>query len=424
MSNRTYTPGVGNSPFGNLQANPQSANYITDSGYSATGTILLRKAIEETIYSAVPEQYYALKLVFAKGFEEKLSDEFEYLESTWGRTTLTVTTTASAVAASAGNEVTQVIPMAADSVTRIQPNDMIVYPDNTKAIVRSISGNNVTVASLTSVGLPAIAATDTFAIAGPLIGDGDSSFYNYTRMQVITRYNYIQRMLRARRWANWELLKYKNLGTTDYLTKDKAEVMTQLRTDLFIAVFNGTRGEAKISSGIPAKTTGGIYPSMVAAGSMSGNPTTAGLRASLETLGFNSNFKAVGGVRMMYGTPEVLYQVSKVFKDPGLRYAPNDEIAKMDLLEYRFGDMRFVPVSCQLFNETSCFPPSWQRKLLVLDQESIQPVKMKGAPAMDAGETLPKGNRGSREDFQDFWTEANVGLQFNNPLGCFSLDIQ
>lgn len=426
MSNRTYTPGVGNSPFGLTVANPQSANYITDAatGTTGAGTNLLRKAIEEAIYSSVPQQYYALKLLFQKPFKDELSDEFEYLEKTFGRTALTVTTTASAVAASAGAEVTQVLPMSADSVTRIQPDDMIIYPDGTKAIVRSISNQNVTVASQTSIGLPAVAATDIFAIWAPLMADGATSFSHYDRMQTITRYNYIQWMLRAARWNKIELKKYENLGTTDYLDLDRAEKMEQLRTDLFITLFNGTRGEFRVASGIPAKTTNGIYPSMVGAGSMSGNPTIAGLRAQFETLAFKTNYKQEGGTRMIYGCPEMLHALSTVFKDPAVRYAPNDTVSSMDLKQYTFGGMNFVPVPCQLFVEQSCFPASWARKLLILDQETIQPVKMKGLPAMDSGSTLDKGSNGTREGFKDWWVEAQMGVKFNNPLASFTLDIQ
>lgn len=425
MSNRTYTPGVGGLPFGNVPANPQAANYITDSGYGATGTILLQKAIERAIYSSVPEQYYALKLLFQKTFQDKGSDEFEYLEKTFGRTALTSTATASAVAASAGAEVTQVIAMSSDSVTRIQLNDIIMYPDNvSKAIVRSISSLNVTVASHTSLGLPAVASGDVFSVQGAFMADGESAFYNYSRMQTVTRYNYIQFFLRAARWNRIELQKYINLGTTDYLDKDKLEKMEQLRTDLFVTFFNGTRGEFKMSSGNPGKTTAGIYPSMLAAGSMTGNPTTAGIVSTFKNLAFKTNYKQEGGTRMIYGTPEMIHEISKAFKDPGTRYAPNDTVSSMDLKQYEFGGMKFVPVTCQLFQEQSAFPAAWQRKILVVDQTAIQPVKMKGIPAIDSGETLDKGPNGTREGFKDFYVEGQLGVQFNNPLGSFYMDIK
>lgn len=424
MSNKSYAPGAGNSPYGNLQANPQSANYITDSGYSATGNILLQKAIRRAIFDAAPEQYNALRLVFEKEMEEYGSDEFEFLEKTFGRSALEATSTPIAVAAVPGSEVTQVISMTAASVTHVLPDDVIVYPDGTKAIVRSIATLAVTVASQTSAGLPAVASGDIFSVQSTIQGDGASAFSHYDRMETVTRYNYIQLFLRAARWSKIERQKYINQGTTNYMDMDMAEKMKQLRTDLFVSFFNGTRGEFKLASTIPAKAMGGIYPTMQAAGAMSGNPTIAGLRSQFETLAFKTNFKKEGGVRMIYGTDEMLYELSKVFKDPGLRYSPNDTVANMNLFEYKLGTQRFVPVVCELFKEQACFPASWQRKLLILDQETITPVKMKGIPAIDSGSTLDKGDNGTREGFKDWYVEANLSLRFNNPLGSFTLDVQ
>lgn len=424
MSQQVYSPGVGNAPYGNLQTNPQSANYITDSGYSATGSILIQKAIQEAIFDAAPEQYKALRLVFEKGIQDVNLDEFEFLEKTFGRTAAEATSAPAAVAAVPGSEVTQVIAMTADSVTRIAADDIIVYPDGTKGIIRSIAVLNVTIASHTSLGLPAVTAGDIFAIQAPLYADGASSFSHYDRMQTVTRYNYVQQFLRAERWTRVELLKHQNAGTTNYLTLAKQEKMNQLRTDLFVSFFNGTRGEMKLASGIAAKTMGGIYPTMVSAGSMSGNPTVAGLPAVFETLAFRTNYKKEGGVRFIYGCDEMLYILSKSFKQQGLRYEPNSRIADLNLKEYVLGTQRFVTVPCELFKEPSCFPATWARKLLILDQETIKPVKMKGLPAFEQGDTLDKGSNGTREGFKDFWVGANLSSQFNNPLGSFTIDVQ
>ena len=57
----------------------------------------------------------------------------------------------------------------------------------------------------------------------------------------------------------------------------------------------------------------------------------------------------------------------------------------MDLKQYNFGGMKFVPVACELFREISCFPKDWARRLLILDQETISPAKMKGLPYMTVG---------------------------------------
>jgi len=121
----------------------------------------------------------------------------------------------------------------------------------------------------------------------------------------------------------------------------------------------------------------------------------------------------------------MLYELSKVFKEPGIRYTPNDEIANLNLMEYRIGTMRFVPVNCELFREASCFPADWKRKLLIIDQETITPIKMKGLEAMNiGGSTLDKGANGTREGFKDWYVEAQLSLQMNNPLSSFWIDVQ
>jgi hypothetical protein len=426
MADRSYVPGVGQIPFGNQNANPQASRYAVDAATStdAKETILLRKAIERAIYSAVPEQYYALKLIFEQSPLVKGSDEFEYLEHTFGRTPMIAAGTAAAVVAVASSEVTQVIPVTADSVNHFVPDDVITYPDGTPAVVRSVSGTNITVASYTGLGLPAVASGDYFAMQAPGTADGTSTFSHFDRMQTITRYNYIQEFMRVARWGNMELQKYKNMGTTDYLDVDKKDKMDQLRTDLFVSFFNGTRGEFRLASTIPSKSMGGILPTMTAAGSMRGTPTTASLRSDFETLAFKTNYKKAGGTRFIYGCDEILYELSKAYKDTLIRYAPNDNVAKMNLSQFEFGTMKFVPVPTELFKERSCFPASWQRKMLVLDQESIKPCIMQGIPMMDSGGTLDLGKLGTREKFQDTWYSASLSLQFNNPLASFSLDIQ
>lgn len=425
MSNTAYTPGIGNAPFGNLPLNPQGSQYTGISGYTTAETILIEKAVRKAIFDAAPEQYNALKLVFQKDMIEHNNDEFEYLEKTFGRSAVESTAIVAAQAAVAGIPQQQTIPMTAASVTHLTPDLILVYPDNSKAVVKSIVGLNVLVESQTSAGLPAVAVGDVFAIQSTIIADGMDYFSNYERMETITRYNFIQFFLRAQRWSRIELQKHINSGRTNYLQSDKEEKMKQFRTDLFVSFFNGNRGEFRISNNYIAKAMGGIYPTMVGAGSMTGNPTLAGLRTTFETLAFKTNFKKEGGTRFIYACDEMLYELSKIFKDAGTRYAPNDTVANMNLSEYKMGTMRFVPVPCELFKERSCFPKEWARKMLVLDQETISPVKMKGIPAMEMGGTLDMGgNAGSREAFKDMYIQGNLSLEFNNPVASFSIDIQ
>lgn len=424
MSNTNYTPGKGNLPFGNTNTNPQSSQYAGISGYTPAETILIAKAVRRAIFDAAPKQFAALKLLYAKPFGEVGGDEFEYMEKTFGRSAIVANANTAAVAAVPGSPASQAITVTAASLSKLTPDMIIIYPDNTKGVIRSIAGSVITVESQTSGNLPAVTTNDVFAIQAVIIADAMDYFSNYERMETVTRYNFVQFFLRASRWGRIELQKHENLGTTDYLIKDREEKMTMLRVDLFNSFFNGNRGEFQISNGYIAKAMGGIYPTMVAAGSMSANPTVSGLKATFEQLAFATNFKAVGEVRFIYGTDEILYELSKVWKEPGIRYAPSDSIADLNLTEYKLGSMRFVPVSCELFKESSCFPADWKRKLLILDQETIEPIKMKGIPEIEMGSTLDKGDTGTREGFKDWWVQGQLSLRMDNPLSSFYIDVQ
>jgi hypothetical protein len=423
MANTNYEPGIGNAPFGNLNTNPQASFYGAESEFGVNEQNLIQKAIRRAIFDAAPAQYNSLKLLYAKAMKSYGNDEFEYLEKTFGRTPLEAATIAGAQAAVAGAHQTQTFDLTAGALQYATEDLVIIYPDGSQGVIVDITGSTVTVNSLTNQGLPAVAIGDSFSIRSTIVADGMDYFSNYSRLETITRYNYVQFFLRAQRWSRIEMQKYLNSGTTNYLEHDKEEKIKQLRIDMFNSYWNGQRGEFQISNGYVAKSMGGIYPTMIAAGSATANPTLAGLQAAFESLAFQTNYKAEGGTRFIYGTDEVLHEFSKIYKLPALEYAPNDEIAKLRLKKIELGTMNFVMVPCELWREESCFPRDWQRRIIVLDQESVTPVKMEGIPAMNMGQTDNK-DRGSREAFTDFWVESQLSLEFNNPVGSFIIDLQ
>jgi hypothetical protein len=423
MSNTVYTPGNGNLPFGNRNTNAEGANYGQDSVYSPEESNLIAKEIRRAIFDAAPAQYNALKLLFDKPFIEKGSDEFEYLENTFGRTPLEADAIAGAVVAVPGAFVTQTVTITANSLTKVSKDLIVIYEDGTHGVIADIAGNVITINSLKDQGLPAVAVGDIFAIQSTIEADGMDYFSHYDRLDTITRYNYIQFFMRVKRWARVEMQKYVNMGTTDYLERDKQEKLKQLRIDFFNSYFNGVRGEYTFSNNYAGKAMGGIYPTMLSAGSAFGNPTVAGLKATFESLAFQTNYKAEGGTRFIYATDEMLNLFSEIYKQPGLRYEPNNETANLRLKRIELGTQNFVLVPCELFRETSCFEKSWNRRILVIDQDSVSPVKMKGLPQLEIGETDNRA-RGSRENFTDFWCGGNLSLEFNNPPGSFHMLVQ
>ena len=425
MSNVNYTPGVGNLPFGNTNTNPEASEYALISGQNPTESLLIAKAIQAAIFDAAPAQYNALKLLYAKPFEEVNLDEFEYLENTFGRSALVFNAIVAATpAGGAGVTVTNTYTFTAASMARITVDLIIIFPDNTRGTVTAILGaTTVTISSMTSAGLSAVAVGDIAATLSTVLADAMTYFANYERLETVTRFNFVQFFLRAARWGKIELQKYKNAGTTDYLVVDKEQKMKQIRVDFFNAFFNGMIGEVLLSSGQPAKTMDGIYPRMVAAGSMNATVTEAGLVAAFRTLAFKTNYKVEGATRFIYGTSEILDVLSRAWKEPGIRYAPNDMIGNLNLTQYKIGTMNFVPVACELFREPSCFPAFWQRMILVIDQETITPIKMKGSPQVGGGSTLDKQENGTREGFKDWYVEGQLSLKMNNPLSSFYVNV-
>jgi len=81
-------------------------------------------------------------------------------------------------------------------------------------------------------------------------------------------------------------------------------------------------------------------------------------------------------------------------------------------------------VPCELWREESCFEASWARRAIILDQEAVTPVKMRGIPQLEMGETLNLKNNGTREDFMDYWVRGQMSIEFNNPVSSFILNLQ
>ena len=415
-------------PFANDQTNPIGSIYA--STYSKTESDILSRVVMRKIYDASNQNYDPLKILYSKGFETVADDTFEYKERVFGRQALTV---------HAWNNGTQTITVAG---TFSNPQDLpitvgdIIYnangvPARIVSITHSAVANSTTcvVAPQTGVtlGAGAFANSDVCAIQGALIADGMDRFLHYDRMKYITRHNYVQFMQRNRRWTRLTYEKYVRLGQTDYMDWDKNECRTELMNDLFSMYFAGVRGEMPIAAAAGggtdyAKMMGGLYPTMIDAGAPEVTVTTAGLISAFETLAFQTNYKSSGGTRMIYGTPEMLYELSKLYKEPGVRYTPNDMVANLNLNMYKLGAMNLVPVPVELFRESSVLPSTWANRLLIVDQDSITPVSIAGRPHIEVGQTTNKQG-GSYRDYTDYWVAANMSIKYNNPLGGFIINV-
>jgi hypothetical protein len=164
---------------------------------------------------------------------------------------------------------------------------------------------------------------------------------------------------------------------------------------------------------------------MVDGGSEHASPTWSGVQTAFEKLAFSTNKKAVGGVRVILATDEILTELAKLYKNEGTRYTPNDRIANLNLTEYKIGTMRFVPVNAELFSSSAgVLPTTWDSRVLVLDMQNFYKCQMNGYPFIQGGETKDMLKGGMESDYVKWYVRAFTSLQANGVDGSFYMDIQ
>lgn len=412
MANGTsvFTPTVpASNAFSNTDLNALGSGYASQFGHGVTD--LIARQIRYTIYDAAPRGYYDdLKILKMKSPNMKNSDEFFYLEKVFGRNSLIAT------AIVAGGATQQTIPVTAASVTVTSVDMIITYPNNTKGSITAVDTalNTITVRSMTGGTLPAVAANDVFAQLSTVAADGENKISTYMRLNTIERTNLIQLFARATRFGEVELFKYKNAGTSDYLTNNKQEVMNQFRIDLSNCYWNGLAGEVTLADGTKAKTMGGLVPTMIAAGSPQVATTIANVAAGFEDLVLSTEYKEVGAKRFLYGTPRRINDLENAYKRLLTRYKPEDERVNLHVNQLDLGASSIVLVPVKRFEEPSCFPASFAQSYFLIDQESVTPCELW---AERMGETPDRSTNQNLNTYKDFFVDGNMSIEFSNPLG-------
>ena len=425
-SGNNFTPTVyPSTSFRNTDLNAPGSGYADTFTHNETG--LIERITKQLVFDAAPQQFFDLKLLAMKPFERIESDEWYYHEMGYGRdpVTLGVGGITGGAPTQAGVAVTELDVVAIDTI--------LVLPDNTKVIVTAKSAETgagtIAIASLdvtgTAPNLPAVAAGQLLAQLSPVEADGADAISQYFRITTDEYNNYVQMVVKAMRFGKMELFKYQNAGSTaNYLSMQKQRMIQQFRIDLSNILWNGQQGEVTVTnSGATAsvaKTTGGIFEILTARAAPTVTTPAASVDAALETLALNTEMKAYGATRFLYGTPAQLHNLSQLYKRSATRYTPNDEIAKLQLTAVDIGSSKIVFVPMRRFADTASFPASWQNRLILLDQESVSIVQTWGE---EMGETLDRRPGGTLQNYQDFWISTTFGVQFNNALGSGIINI-
>lgn len=418
-----YSPQVPEvSPFQNRNVNAPGSRYAQIYGHQVTTAV--QRIVRKIIYDAAPQQYFDLKILGMMAPKMINSDEWFYHEMTFGRDPIILGVVA--VGQFPGG-LTQYNNVPIANINAIANDMILVFPDNSRATTSNVNAGagTCTLTAPTNATLSAIAAgpqgTTVFANLAPVEADGANAISQYYRIETVERSNFIQMFVKAQRWGKMEWEKYRRAGTLDnFLAMQKKRMQDQFRIDLSNSYWNGAQGEVTLANGQVAKTTGGIYPSMVNAGSANTQVSLSNLPQALEELALDTEFKVYGAKRFLYGANRSIHYLCQQYKRSLTRYAPNDEIAKLELKMIDIGSTQIVLVPIKRFEEPSCFPASWRSRLILVDQASIQPCYF--LPE-EFGETLARVNQGTLQNFTDTWMTATFGIEFYNPLGCGWIDI-
>lgn len=403
-----------NDKYSNPNTNSIGSQYAAD--YLKDTSLMIQKITNQLLFDSAPKQFFDLKML---NMQERLpvsSDEWFYKEMGYQRQPLTATGTALAVS----YPTTQSFVIS--SVDNIGTDMLIVYPDNSIGNVIAVdpTTNTITVRPLSNQSLPAVSANDMFAVMSSVEGDAIDGFANYFRGQTVERHGYVQLFSKAIRYGRVELFKYKNAGTIkSFLDAEKRAMASNFRLEMSNAFWNGQQGEIITADGTPAKTTGGVFRSMVNAGSPNTTATVTTVGEGLIDIAENSEFGEHGDVRFFFARNKVIRLVSEYFKTEKTRYAPNDMVAKLNLDEVNIGSSRIVFVPYDRFRDEASFPAAFASRGILLDPKNIRLREMWGPMS---GETLSRKD-GIPKTYTEFWMDANFGVEFNNPLACAWMDI-
>jgi len=407
--------------------NQLGSQYAAQYGYADTS--LLKPVIHNLIVKSIPAQYGILKLLFDDSPIIVPDFEHSWYEREIPRPALTIVSNTTGATAD--------FTLTSGGSANVSINDSVILPDERVGIVTAVNTTTNVITVKPQNGEPNITTTytagDTILIGYPVLADGQNFFSNYTRMTLKKYTNYVTRGLRAKRWTTETAIRYKNLQQVNYFEEDAAELMENVYNDMFYLFMNANKGEYDVT--VPAgwpltpgiykqKVGDGIYPFLVKNGASHSTSTPATLEADFKTLAFGTNFKNIDDVRYVLATPKTLNLMSDMWKDP-VQYAPSDTISSLDLREYRFGDMRFVPVPIVHWEtQYNQFQPAWANRILVLDKANIKTVLVNGFQQIEANNTgsLSTAN-GGYNDYIDYFVRYCLGTRVTTVKGHFWMDM-
>lgn len=401
---------VPNSTFNNAQANARGALYAQLFNHAQND--VLQRAVEKIIYDTAPKQFFDLKMLFDKTPEYWNTDEFEYYELPYDRFPLQVNGSAAAVS----YPQVQVVPVASTDDAFL---DMaVIYPggNNMGTITAINPGVSVTVTPQTNDTLPAVVSGDLLAYATPVEADAATQVRSSYRMKTQRQDNFIQLLSSSITYGMLELQKFQSQNYLDnWLQTEYDRMINHFRVSISNTMWYSKRGEYTLSDGTPAKSTEGIYQSLVnRQGPVISTPLSS-LQYAVRDAALNTEFGNYGDTKYLFGTNRRLLSLSEQLKTQPTRYVPNDEIAKLDLKKIDIGSTEIVFVPMKRFEDDASFPREFRDFMFLINPELIVPMKIRNWSA--TGEYINRRNGGGTNNSLTRWIQDSIGFKINLAQG-------
>lgn len=399
--------------FTSQNLNSIGSQYAQNGGHDIS--LLIQKETNKQIFDAAPQQFMDLVLLNKFPAMNVKSDEWFYKEAGYQREPITITASSGAVT------YPQAQTVSVQNLATVSTNVIVAYPGGEKGTITAINTANSTIEITPYVdgSVPAVTSSTILCNVSTVDADGAEGFASHFRLSTIERNQYIQEFNMAIRYNRMELYKMQNANvTTNYLSMETSKMFEFHRTGLSNAFWTGQKGEVQTINGL-AKTTGGVYTSMIEAGSPQVSATVSTLKEAFEESLFASEYGDYGAVRFSYMTPRMHRLLSNAYKEELTRYKPDDTSVMSNLKEVNIGSTRTVLVPYKRFEDPASFPASFANKIITLDHKNIRRCQTWGEMS---GETDDLKD-GTPKRYKDTWVETNMGIEFNNPLACAEVSV-
>lgn len=411
-----------NLDLSNANVNAPGSQYAAD--YGRQSNTLTYDIVRRIIYDSTPEEYPDLKILMMNEMESIAGDEFIYWEAQIFRKGVITPVLVSNIAAA--NE--QVIPVVNTGAASV--DTLIVHPatEQVANIVNVSTGaSTMTIRAMSGETLPALSSGTSYIFGNmsTITADGQSNIVqSQRRTDMIKRTNNVQLFNRSTSFGVVEMGKYLDGGTTNYIDQNRKDLMDEFKYDYANAYWMGRKGEVILANGTPAKTMGGIAPSMYASGSYQATVTPANLLEGIRQACLNTLFKKRGYVKFLYIHPTWIDELQKQYKQPLVRYVPetsggkNSDTIDLELQMIKFGHTSVVFVPMQRFEpQSGSFPASWYKKGFLLDQSSIKPCFCKYFPE-GMGQLQSRMTTNTNLNTYDTeYIQGSLSQRHDNPLG-------